>query len=100
IGNVGKTVVSNSSFSNNVLFGVHAKGGTLTLENSLVTASSVAVQATAPATVLMSNNSFYNNLTGFGCGGGTLGSAGNNRQASHTGGVVPVCSPTVAITIQ
>ena len=27
-------------------------------------------------------------------------SAGNNRKANNTGGVVPVCAPTVAITIQ
>ena len=46
-------------------------------------------------TVRLSNNGVYNNLTGFGCGGGTLASAGNNRKAGNAGGVVPVCAPTV-----
>jgi hypothetical protein len=50
--------------------------------------------------VRLSNNGVYNNQTGFGCGGGTLASAGNNRKAGNTGGGVPVCSPTVAVTIQ
>lgn len=99
-GNTGNTMISNATFSDNSQFGVHAKGGTLSIENSLLTANGVAVQATAPATVRMSNNGIYNNLTGFGCGGGTLASAGNNRKAGNVGGGVPVCSPTVAITIQ
>ena len=50
--------------------------------------------------VRLSNSSIYNNQTGFGCGGGTLASAGNNRKAGNTGGVVPVCAPTVAVTLQ
>ena len=99
-GNTGNTMVSNATFSDNSQFGVHGKGGTLTVENSLLTSNGVAVQATAPATVRLSNNGVYNNLTGFGCGGGTLASAGNNRKAGNVGGVVPVCSPTVAVTIQ
>jgi hypothetical protein len=99
-GNTGNTMISNATFHNNSQFGVHAKGGTLTIENSLLTANGVAVQATAPATVRLSNNGIYNNLTGFGCGGGTLASAGNNRKAGNVGGVVSACSPTVAITLQ
>jgi hypothetical protein len=50
--------------------------------------------------VRLSNNGIYNNLTGFGCGGGTLASAGNNRKAGNVGGVVAACSPTVAVTLQ
>jgi hypothetical protein len=97
---VGNTMISDATFHNNSQFGVHAKGGTLTIENSLLTANGVAVQATAPATVRLSNNGIYNNLTGFGCGGGTLASAGNNRKAGNVGGVGPACSPTVAVTLQ
>jgi hypothetical protein len=42
-----------------------------------------------------------NNLTGFACGsGGTLATAGNNRKAGNVGGVVPVCPPNAAITVQ
>ena len=61
--------------------------------------NNVAVQASGAAVVRLSDNSIYN-LTNFGCGGGTLASAGNNRKAGNQGGVVPVCSPTVVITIQ
>jgi hypothetical protein len=97
---VGNTSVNNSSFSNNRSFGVHAQGGTLTVENSMIVSNNVAVQATGSGTVRLSNSGIYNNLTGFGCGGGTLASAGNNRKAGNVGGVVPVCAPTVAVTLQ
>jgi hypothetical protein len=96
----GLTTVNRSVFSNNRLFGVHARGGTLTVEGSMVTTNNVAVQATGTGTVRLSDNGIYNNLTGFGCGGGTLASASNNRKAGNTGGIVPVCVPTVAVTIQ
>jgi hypothetical protein len=98
---VGNTTVNRAVFSNNRLFGVHGRGtSTLTVEDSMIASNNVAVQASATATVRLSNNSVYNNLTGFGCGGGTLATAGNNRKAGNTGGVVPVCAPTLAITIQ
>jgi hypothetical protein len=96
----GNTTVNRSLFSNNRSVAVHGRGGTLTVENSLITSNNVAILATSPATVRLSNNGVYNNQTGFGCGGGTLASAGNNRKAGNTGGGVPVCSPTVAVTIQ
>jgi hypothetical protein len=100
----GNTTVNNSVFSNNRVVGVHARGGTLTVENSLITSNNVGVLATSnvtsTGTVRLSNTGIYNNQTGFGCGGGILASAGNNRKAGNVGGVVPVCSPTVAITIQ
>lgn len=95
----GITTVNRSTFSNNRLFGVHGRGGTLTVEGSMITTNGVAVQATA-GTVRLSDSSIYNNLTGFGCGAGTLASAGNNRKAGNTGGVVPVCAPTAGVTIQ
>ena len=61
----------------------------------------IAVQADLGSTIRMSNNAFYDNKTGFACGtGGTLASANNNRKANNVGGVVPTCTPTVAITIQ
>jgi hypothetical protein len=95
----GMTTVNRSNFSNNRLFGVHGRGGTLTVEGSMITTNNVAVQATA-GTVRLSDSSIYNNLTGFGCGAGILASAGNNRKAGNTGGVVPVCAPTAGVTIQ
>ena len=96
----GNTTVNRSEFSNNRTIALHAMAGTLTVEDSMITSNNVGVQATGPGTVRLSNSSIYNNLTGFGCGGGTLASAGNNRKAGNVGGVVPVCSPTVAVTVQ
>jgi len=96
----GNATINRSEFSNNEVVAINALGGSITVEDSIITSNNVGVMATAPGTVRLSNNGIYNNLTGFGCGGGTLASAGNNRKANNTGGVVPVCAPTVAITIQ
>jgi hypothetical protein len=97
---VGKTTINRSEFSNNRVIAVHAMGGTLTVEDSMINANNVGVQASGAGTVRLSNNSVYDNLTGVGCGGGTVASAGNNRKAGNSGGAVPVCAPTVAITLQ
>ena len=96
----GATIVNRGTFSLNRAVAVHGRGGTLTVEGSIISANNVGVQASGAGTVRLSNNGIYNNLTGFGCGGGTLASAGNNRKAGNTGGAVPTCAPTVAITIQ
>ena len=96
---VGNTMVTRSQITNNREFGANGLGGTLTIESSTIASNQVAVQATG-GVVRLSDNSVYNNLTGFGCGAGTLASAGNNRKAGNVGGVVPVCAPTVAVTIQ
>ncbi len=96
----GKTSINRSEFSNNRVIAVHAIAGTLTVEDSMISSNNVGVQAAAAGSVRLSNNGIYDNLTGFGCGGGTLASAGNNRKAGNTGGAVPTCSPTLAITIQ
>jgi hypothetical protein len=74
--------------------------GSVSIEDSMLTNNNVAVQATLGGTVRLSNNSVYNNLTGFGCGGGMLVSAGNNRKANNVGGSVPACAPTTTIAIQ
>ena len=97
---VGNATVINSAITLNSLFAVHALGGSITVENSTLATNGVAVQAETGATVRLSNNGIYNNQTGFGCGGGTLASSGDNRKANNVGGVVPVCVPTVAITLQ
>jgi hypothetical protein len=99
--NAGMTTVNRSEFSNNRSFGVHGKGtSTLTVEDSMISTNNIAVQADGTSTVRLSNNGVYNNLTGFGCGTGTLASANNNRKAGNSGGTVPVCTPSLSITIQ
>jgi len=99
---MGNAVVKDVTMTNVNGIGAHAKGASsITLENSIVTNSNIAIQADSTSTIRMSNNGFYNNKTAFACGsGGTLASAGNNRKANNVGGVVPVCAPTLAISLQ
>jgi hypothetical protein len=92
----GITTVMHSVFSNNRWWGVHSLGGTLNLEGSMVTTNNVGVQATNSGTLRLSDNSIYDNLTGTGCGGGALISAGNNRTAGNAGGTAAVCTPVAA----
>ena len=94
--------ITNSVLSNISGVAVHSTGSSsIAVENSEIVANNIAVQPDAGSTVRLSNNGVYNNLTGFACGtGGTLASANNNRKANNVGGVVAVCDPTVAITVQ
>lgn len=96
----GFAQVNNSLIAGNTAFGVLAEGGAITLTNSLLTNNGVAVQAQTRATVRLSNNEIFNNLTGLGCGGGTLASAENNRKAGNSGGTVPACSPNATVNVQ
>ncbi|MQA31926.1 MAG: hypothetical protein GEU82_19180 [Luteitalea sp.] len=96
----GNAMVVNSTITRNTDFGVRAIGGAITVENSTLSNNGVAVQADSGATVRLFNNGVYNNLTGFGCGGGTLASGGNNRKGGNVGGVVAACAPNAAISVQ
>jgi hypothetical protein len=94
--------ISNSVLSNISGVAVHSTGSSsIAVENSQLVGNNIAVQPDLGSTIRLSNNGVYNNRSGFACGtGGTLASAGNNRKANNVGGVVPVCDPTVAITVQ
>lgn len=97
----GFTTISNSIISMNTSYGLLAETtGTLTGDTNLVTMNSVALQAGTGATLRVSNTDMFDNLTGFGCGGGTLISAGNNHKYGNTGGIVPTCNPTLVIPVQ
>src|SRR5262245_24085818 len=97
-----KVTINQGNFFNNSGVALHTIGSAqLNIENSMVNGNNIAVQADLGSTIRMSNNGFYDNKTAFACGtGGTLASANNNRKANNVGGVVPTCTPTVAITIQ
>lgn len=98
---VGNVTVSNSVLSQNSAYALHAESGAgLNVDSSVVTGNAIAVQADTGSTIRMVNSDFFDNQTGFACGTGTLASAGNNRKAHNVGGSVPVCSPTVAVTLQ
>ncbi|MGS5089024.1 right-handed parallel beta-helix repeat-containing protein [Hydrogenophaga sp. A37] len=100
IGTTGNVMVLNSTIVRNGGIGVHAGGGSIAVENSILANNGVGAQAGTGATVRLTNNGVYNNLTGFGCGGGVLASNGDNRKANNVGGGIPACSPTVAIAVQ
>lgn len=73
--------------------------GTVSLESNMLTGNGTAAQASTGATIRLSNNDLFDNSSGFGCGGGVLASAGNNRKAGNTGGGT-VCPPTATINVQ
>ena len=75
--------------------------GIINVARSLVTGNGVAVVAGTGAAVRLIDSDFVDNLTGFGCGGGTISSVGNNRKAGNVGGGLPTCLPTPpAVTLQ
>lgn len=96
----GTTDVSKSVIAQNSGVGVLADGtGTVSLESNMLTGNGTAAQALTGATIRLSNNDVFDNSLGFGCGGGILATAANNRKAGNTGGGT-VCVPTVALTVQ
>lgn len=100
---VGNAIVNNSTIVRSGNFAVHALGGSITVENSLLANNNVAVQVETGATINLSNNGILNNLTGFGCGagvGGTLATANNNRKINNVGGVVAVCNSNAVVTLK
>jgi Right handed beta helix region len=96
----GNVTVIDSTITDNHGFGVLAQGGSISVLDSKIVSNQVAVQADPMGTVRLSNNDVMNNKTGFGCGAGILASAANNRKANNVGGLVPVCTPTMTITVQ
>jgi hypothetical protein len=95
----GTADIRNSVFARNTGFGVLAEGGTIDVGDSLFHGNGTAVQAQTGSTVRIAGSDLYNNLAGFGCGGGTLASAGNNRKGGNTGGG-SVCAPNATIAVQ
>jgi hypothetical protein len=97
---VGSADVKNSVLARNTSFGALAEGGSIDISDSLLTGNGTAVQSQAGSTVRIANSDIYNNLAGFGCGAGTLASAGNNRKGGNTGSGGPVCAPNATINLQ
>lgn len=95
----GTTDVRDSTISQSSGTGVLAEAGTVTVVNSALTGNNVAAQAQTGATVRLSNVDVFDNSTGFGCGGGTLASAGNNHKGGNVGGGA-ACAPNATITVQ
>ncbi len=96
----GNTDVSKSVIAQNTGVGVLADGGgNVSLESNMLTGNGTAAQALTGSTIRFSNNDLFDNGSGFGCGGGVLATAGNNRKAGNIGGGT-VCSPTLPINVQ
>jgi hypothetical protein len=96
----GFTAISHSVVSQSSSIALLAEGaGTLTSESNMLTQNGTAMQAGVGATLRAINTSMYDNLTGFGCGGGTLVSSGDNHKSGNVGGP-PTCVPTVLVPLQ
>jgi hypothetical protein len=97
---VGTTSVSHSVMAQNTGVGALADGSAvISLESNMLTGNGTAAQALTGGTIRLSNNDIFDNVAGFGCGGGILATAANNRKAGNTGGGT-VCSPTAPINVQ
>ena len=100
--NTSKVSINDSVFFNNTGIAIHAiTSAIVSVENSQVNGNNIAIQPDLGSTINITNSGFYNNKGAFACGtGGVLASAGNNRKANNTGGVVPLCAPTQVVSIQ
>jgi hypothetical protein len=96
----GSVDIDNSVIAQNSGYGLLAEGGVIDIDSSVLSGNNVALQAQTGSTIRISNSDLYNNETGFGCGGGTLASAQNNRKGGNVGGTVPVCVPNAVIVLQ
>ncbi|MBC8164449.1 MAG: hypothetical protein H7Y20_01110 [Bryobacteraceae bacterium] len=96
----GSTHLSKSVISGNSNFGIYAEGGTLNVEDVVLMGNSVAAQSQQGATLRVANSELYENMTGFGCGGGIIATLGNNRKGGNVAGVVAVCAPNSVIATQ
>ena len=101
----GIVTISNSVIAGNAGIGLLAgQNGIINADSNILTNNGVALRAGAIGVdtpiIRISNNDVYGNLTGFGCGNGSLLSAGNNRKGNNTGGTNPSCAPTGAINQQ
>jgi hypothetical protein len=96
----GFVSITDSVLTQSTGFGVLADGtSAISLEQCMLSQNATAVQAQTGATVRVSDSDIFDNLTGFGCGGGTIASASNNRKAGNVGGGA-ACAPNATITIQ
>ncbi len=100
----GTVVVTDSTINYTTSFGIRAltpaapeQAAQVSVERTSFVGNSTAAQVDAGASMRFTDSAFYGNSTAFGCGGGTLLSAGDNRKAANAN---PGCSPTVAVTIQ
>lgn len=94
----GVTTVTRSLISMNNGTGLLAEGsGVLNVQSTIATGNYAGVSASgAGATVRLSNVDIMDNYIGISCAGGTIASAGDNRQAGNTS----TCSPNATITVQ
>jgi len=103
----GVTTVDRSVIAGNTGFALIAEDvGTISADSDMLTNNGTAVQAgnggasQGTATVRISNNDVYGNLSGFVCNGGVIASDGSNRKGNNTGGTATVCAPNGTITKQ
>jgi hypothetical protein len=80
----GFASLTNSVISGNSQFGLIAQNGsTISIANSLISDNATGLQAQPGSTIRISNLEIFDNSIGIGSGGGTVASAGNNRNAGN-----------------
>jgi hypothetical protein len=92
----GSVDVTNSVLTGNTFIAFHGQVGTHSIIDSQISGNrNVGMQAVAGATINVSGNSIMDNPFAFGCGGGTIASAGDNR-VNTVGG----CPPAAVLPVQ
>lgn len=94
------TVLERVTINGTTTAGLYLGVGSAGVDSSTFFNNATALEAGSGATLRISNNSVYNNGTGYSCPGGVIASSGNNRKGSNPGTGAPVCSTIAAINQQ
>lgn len=95
----GYTTLSRSVIASNSSYGVRAQAASVAIDGTTFSSNGTAILSDTGGTVRLSSTSLFNNQTGFGCGAGSLLTAGTNRKGGNAGGP-PACNPTGSVTVQ
>jgi len=94
------TILVRTTITGTTTAGIYLGVGTAGVDSSTFFNNATAMEAASGSTLRISNNSIYNNGTGYACPGGVIASSGNNRKGSNPGTGAPVCSNIAAINQQ
>jgi hypothetical protein len=93
------TVLERTTITGTTIDGLYVGIGAAGVDSSTFFANGTALEAGSGSILRISNNNIYSNKTGLVCDSpGTIGSAGNNRKGSNSGGTATVCTSVGAIT--
>jgi hypothetical protein len=93
----GVTDINNSVITQSAIGLENDTNSTINAENCVLSYNSTAVEAFTSSTIRLSNNNIYNNGTAIGAAGGTVATAGDNKNAGNTNNAT---RPNSTITIE